>query len=101
MTYISHSDTDPPFKTPPPSRSNLQLYHQDPETTRIKFEIYTAKMNPSDQQARPPTQTGAGAAPGGTSAQSGGGGDMLDKGVNFLEQKSGHEQKPGTTEKVC
>ena len=30
----------------------------------------------------------------------GSGGDMLDKGVNFAEQKSGHQQKPSTTEKV-
>jgi hypothetical protein len=57
-------------------------------------------MNPFHQQARPANETGAGTAPGGASAQSGGGGDMLDKGVNFLEQKSGHQQKPGTTEKV-
>ena len=37
----------------------------------------------------------------GQTGQTGGGGDMLDKGVNFAEQKSGHQQKPATTEKVC
>ena len=32
--------------------------------------------------------------------QTGSGGDMLDKGVNFAEQKSGHEESPANTEKV-
>lgn len=53
-------------------------------------------MNPADQ----PTSTGAAGA-GNTSSTSGGhGGDMLDKGVNYLEKRTGHEQKPSTTEKV-
>jgi len=29
-----------------------------------------------------------------------GGGDMLDKGVDFLERKTGHEQSHSTTEKI-
>ena len=48
-------------------------------------------MNPVDQ----PT---AGAT--GQASTTGGGGDMLDKGVNYAEKRIGHEQKPGTTEKV-
>ena len=53
-------------------------------------------MNPADQ----PSSAGTGAT-GTTNTTAGGhGGDALDKGVNYLEQRSGHEQKPGTTEKV-
>jgi len=35
-----------------------------------------------------------------TGNTTGGSGDMLDKGVNAIEQRTGHEQKPQTTEKV-
>jgi len=49
-------------------------------------------MNPADQQPAATTQ--------GQTTSGGGGGDMLDKGVHFAAQKSGHQQKPGTTEKV-
>ncbi|KAF8519746.1 hypothetical protein BU17DRAFT_89592 [Hysterangium stoloniferum] len=33
-------------------------------------------------------------------AQEGGGGDPLDKGVDFVEKKAGHEQSHSTTEKI-
>jgi len=33
-------------------------------------------------------------------SQSGGGGDFLDKGVNYAEQRSGHPQSASTTEKA-
>ena len=52
-------------------------------------------MKPADQP------TGAGTTEVGTTGQTATGqGDVLDKGVNALEQKSGHAQNPGTTEKV-
>jgi len=53
-------------------------------------------MDPADK----PTGTGT-TGVGATIGQTGTGqGDMLDKGVNALEQKSGHAQKAGTTEKA-
>ena len=87
------------YKAPPPP--DLQFCSSRPlrDTTRIGNLV--CNMNPSNQQSHPPNEIGARTAPGSGSAQSsGGGGDMLDKGVDFLEQKSGHQQKPGTTEKV-
>ena len=48
-------------------------------------------MNPADQPTAGTT---------GQTSATGGGGDMLDKGVNYAEKRTGHEQKPGTTEKV-
>jgi hypothetical protein len=54
-------------------------------------------MNPAEQQSTGQS-TGAGTQTG-TSTTSGGG-DMLDKGVNYAEKQTGHQQKPGTTEKV-
>jgi len=36
----------------------------------------------------------------GGQAGGGGGGDMLDKGVDFLERKTGHQQSHSTTEKI-
>lgn len=53
-------------------------------------------MNPAEQQST----TGAGTTGQTGTSATGGGGDMLDKGVNYAEQKSGHGQKPATTEKV-
>jgi hypothetical protein len=53
-------------------------------------------MNPAEQQS-----TGAGTTgQTGTTSTAGSGGDMLDKGVNYAEKQTGHEQKSGTTEKV-
>jgi len=55
-------------------------------------------MNPADQQAG---QQGGNVGTGMCqTGQTGSGGDMLDKGVNFAEQKSGHEESPANTEKV-
>jgi hypothetical protein len=48
-------------------------------------------MNPADQPTAGTT---------GQTSTTGGGGDMLDKGVNYAEKSTGHEQKAGTTEKV-
>jgi hypothetical protein len=55
-------------------------------------------MNPADQPTSTDSMDTGGVSAGTTST--GQGGDMLDKGVNFVEQRSGHEQKPATTEKV-
>ena len=54
-------------------------------------------MNPAEQQS-----TGAGTTgqTGTSTGTTGGGGDMLDKGVNYAEKQTGRQQKPGTTEKV-
>jgi hypothetical protein len=35
-----------------------------------------------------------------TGASQSQGGDMLDKGVNYAEKQSGHQESPATTEKV-
>ena len=48
-------------------------------------------MNPADQPTSGTT---------GQTSTTGGGGDMLDKGVSYAEKQTGHQQKAGTTEKV-
>jgi hypothetical protein len=55
-------------------------------------------MDPAQNQP-----ASGGPAQGGTGANttSGSGGDMLDKGVNYAEKESGHQESPATTEKVC
>ena len=55
-------------------------------------------MNPAEQQSTGSTGGMGGGM--GQTGQTGQGDDALDKGVNMLEQKFGHTQKPGTTEKV-
>ena len=51
-------------------------------------------MNPADQ----PTSGTTGST--GQTSTTGGGGDMLDKGVSYAEKQTGHQQSAGTTEKV-
>jgi hypothetical protein len=53
-------------------------------------------MNPAEQQSTGTGTTGQT----GTTSTTGGGGDLLDKGVNYAGKQTGHQQKPGTTEKV-
>jgi hypothetical protein len=54
---------------------------------------------PTDQAATSGAGDNMGSAAGQT-GQTGQGGDMLDKGVNYAEQESGHQESPATTEKV-
>jgi hypothetical protein len=54
---------------------------------------------PTDQAATSGAGDNMGSATGQT-GQTGQGGDMLDKGVNYAEQESGHQESPATTEKV-
>lgn len=55
-------------------------------------------MNPAANQ--PSSGAPLEGSTGASTTQGGTGGDFLDKGVNMLANKSGHQQKPGTVEKV-